>query len=206
VAGSKLIISAVDVRNRYSLQDLADINSALDSGINAAHLYFQGILGTSFDEATRTDVFYLDTAVVPAYNRLFRLRLTQAFLKPGSVSVGYGEKRIPPGDPFPTEGFQIDLDRGLVFLDESGDFGSYANKYVSVTYTAGFGTAVDSVVAPGWLKEAILSWMSSVLVFSSYKEEPGKAVPIAESIKREAASMVERYKRETALQFLPINF
>jgi hypothetical protein len=203
--GSKYIISAVDVRTRYSLQDLSDINTALDSGINAAHLYFQGVLGTSFDEATRTDVFYLDTAVVPAYNKMFRLRLTQAFLKPG-ISVGTGDKRGSSSEPLPAEGFQIDLDRGLVFLDEMGESGSYAGKYVSVTYTAGFGTGVDAVLPPGWLKEALLSWMSSVLVFSAYKEEPGKAVPIAESIKREAASMVERYKRETALQFLPITF
>jgi hypothetical protein len=203
--GSK-IISAVDVRTRYSLQDLSDVNSALDSGIVSAHLFFEGVLGTSFDEATRTDVFYLDTAVVPSYNKMFRLRLTQAFLKPGSCSVGFGDKRGSSSEPFPTDGSQIDLDRGLVFLDEMGEWGSYSGKYVSVTYTAGFGTGAGAVVPPGWLKEALLSWMSSVLVFSAYKEHPDKAIPIAESVKREAASMVDRYKRETALQFLPINF
>ena len=204
--GSKYIISAVDVRIRYSLQDLSDINTALDSGIAAAHLFFQGVLGTSFDEATRTDVFYLDPGIVPAYNKQFRLRLTQAFVKPGTLAVGYGDSRIPPGEPFPTAGYYHDLDRGLVFLDERSEWGTYANKFVAVSYTAGFGTGVDAVVPPAWLREALLSWMSSVLVFSAYKEEPGKAIPIAESIKREAASMVDRYKRETGLQHLPINF
>lgn len=205
--GSRYIISAVDVRTRYSLQDLSDVNLALDSGIAAAHLFFEGILGTSFDESTHTDMFYLDAGMIPAYHGQFRLRLKQAFVKPGTVVVMHGDRRNSlTGGVVDTE-FTADLERGLVFLDNDPEFGTnYASRYVSVTYTAGFGTGAGAVIPPGWLKEALLSWMSSVLVFSAYKEEPGKAVPISEAIKREASSMVERYKRETALQHLPINF
>jgi hypothetical protein len=206
VAASKQIINAAEVRNRYSLQDISDVNSALESGISGAHLFFQGILGTAFNEATLTDIFYLDTAVIAAYNKQFRLRLTQAFVKPGTLVVSFGDKRGAADSPCPAGDFYFDLDRGLVFLDAEGESGSYANKFVVVSYTAGFGTAAGAVVPPDWLKEALLSWMSAVLVFSAYKEEPGKAVPIAEAIKREATQMVERYKRETALQFLPIGY
>ena len=194
------------MRTRYSLQDLSDINSALDSGISAAHLFFQGILGTDFDEQNHTDVFYLDSSV-PTYHKMFRLRLTQAFVKPGSLTIDYSPTRSwSSALAYPAGYSNVDLNRGLVFLDEMGESGSHANKYFSISYTAGFGTGVGAVVPPAWLKEALLSWMSSVLVFSAYKEEPGKAVPIAESIKKEAAQMVDRYKRETALQHLPINF
>lgn len=211
MASLKLIIDEETVRNRLTLEDKEDINNAIAEGLNAAHAFFQGVLGTAFEEnIAAQDVFYLDTDLIPVLpNKQYRLRLTQALVKPGSVSMKYSDTRqealAATADVLPSDDFYVDDERGLVYIDAEGTSQgySYAKKFVVVTYQAGIG-ATTGVKAPPWLVEAVIAWMPSFLLYTSHGQEPDKILKTVQSIQGQASNMVNRYKRETALQFLPI--
>jgi hypothetical protein len=205
----KLIIDAAAVRERYVLQDLPDINAAIDSALPSAHIFFQEILGTEFTEQVHRDVFYLDDDLFPALlNDQFRLRLKQAFLKPGTLAINYAETRrlALSGDILLLDetDFFVDMDKGLVFVDAVGTERALHKTYVVVEYTAGFGTGAGAVKPPDWLKEAVMAYMASAWLYSSHGEEPEKTAKQALEIQQAAANMVNSHKRETALQLLPL--
>lgn len=203
MAGIKLIVDTEAVRTRFSLEDLQDVNDAIDSGLVAAHAAFQGALGTAFEENTLTDVFFMDSGADILPSGQFRLRLKQAFVKPGSVTIKYaGTRKDALGASAETmlaEDYHVDMDKGLVFIDS----GTYDDQYVVVTYTAGFSTSTG-VKPPDWLQEAVMAWIPSALLYASHTTDPDKIIGKAKEIQLLALSMIDRYKRETAFQLLPI--
>lgn len=158
----KLVVSREDVRERYVLQDRQDINDTVDSALRSAHLFFQGALGTEWNEAlNQTDVFYLNRDMFAVYpNNQFRFRLKRAFVRNSpAVVVKYALRRR---DLLDASGFAIldedyytvDYDKGIVFVDSDFDTGEIEsslsgwedkrNHYFSITYSAGFD---DEIVA-----------------------------------------------------------
>lgn len=205
----KLIIGPAEVRARYSLEDLEDINTSLDSGLEGAHTQFQTVLGTRFEVLTQSDVFYTDDGVIPAVNKQFRLRLKNAFVKEGSAVITMGDTRrdlLSAPVVVSSDDYFVDASKGLVFVDALGrDSGvNYAKRFIGVAYTSGFGAAAGLQQPPAWLKEAVLVWMSSILLYNQFRDKPDKAVPLADKIQRNACAMIDAYKRETALQFTPL--
>ncbi len=217
MAGTKLIVDVDDAREKLSLQDLAEINDALEKGLTAAHVFFASALGSVFEESTgRKDVFFLDDNLIPVrQNNQFRLRLKQAFVKPGSASLVYADTRRGVLDPavavaVPAEDFYLDEAKGLVYLDDASDqcttlsaldATSYKNKYIAVTYDAGFGDNTG-VIPPEWLREAVLAWLPSALMQKS--DNLSEDLKIATDIRQMAIEIVAPYKRESALNFHPI--
>lgn len=218
MATPELIVSIEDVRERMSLPNVPEINDAIERGLNACHVAFAAVLGSAFEAtASLVDIFYLNEdlhALRP--NNLFRLRLRQAFVKPGSVSLIYADTRKGLTDSptaFPVADYQLDLNKGLVFIDDVSSINtlttawqsdSYRNKYVQVTYTAGFKTAAldTGVLPPDWLVEAVKAWMPSVLFNKA--DDIAKQMQVALEVRRQALIMIEPYKRETAFNFHPI--
>jgi len=203
MASTTLVVDADTVRERMSLQDLEDINTAIESGLLAAHLFFAPILGTPFEPVTATtDVFFLDSNLFTTLpNKMFRLRLKQAFVHAGSVSVKFAGLRVGAlsagAEAMPSADFYIDVEKGLVFIDAN----SYDQKFVVVTYSAGFDATHK---APEWLKQAVLAYMPSILLYQSMQAEPEKVSKQVLQIQNQASQMVTHKKRETALQLSPI--
>lgn len=218
MAGTKLIVDADEVRERMSLADLPEIIEAIDRGLTAAHVAFAGALGSTFEEIVDTsEVFFLDSSLHPLHpNNQLRLRLKKAFVKPGSVAIRYGLTRgvamdVAQSTVIPSTDFIVDTDKGLVYIDdiEQRDGASfsalagtnYNDKYVVVTYTAGFG-ATSGVNPPEWLREAVLAWMPGALLTKS--DDYDKQKKMADNIREQAVLMVEPYKRESAFNYMPI--
>ena len=214
----QLVVTQAQVRDRYSLQNRTDINAAIDSALISAHHFFQGVLGTVWENATGLkDIFYLNDDLHPYHpNNQYRLRLKRAFLHTQvvpTIKVASSRKYLLDGvtaTTVPTTDYFVDYDKGLIFLDRGVDESDevvidstdYRNQWVSVTYDAGFDGA--TWVAPQWLQEAVLSWMASVMLTSAHTETPDKVIRTAQEIQNQAADMISQYKRETSFQFTPV--
>lgn len=218
---ANLIISVEDVRGRLSLPNIPEINDAIERALTACYVFFNAVLGTTFEpQAGLVDTFYLDPdRNVAQPNRMFRLRLKQAFLKPSSAVLVYagsrGELATAPV-ALPSMDYKLDEDKGLLYIDAVDDCasfdsavlafsaGDYRRKYVQVTYTAGFDSTdlVTGVLPPQWLKEAMLAWLPSALLTKS--DDVQKQLTTAVEIRKLAAAMVEPFKRESALAYHPI--
>lgn len=209
MAGLNLIIDTPAVRERMSLQDLDDINNAIDSGLNAAHAYFEGVLNTQFSPITnQTDVFFVNSNLVPAVGGMYKLGCKRMFLS-GTPVVKWAttRKQLLDGvsaEVVPAEDYTIDMQKGLLYIEagEASDRltqrdNGYADVYVSITYNAGFDT---SNAAPDWLKEAVLAYMPSVLISEDEKNKLESLV----SVRRMAAEMTSPYQRNSGFIISPV--
>jgi hypothetical protein len=214
MTATSFVVGIDEARDKLALQDLPEVNDAIARGLTAAHVFFSSVLGTSFEESlARKDVFFLDSALHPVRPHFqFRLRLTQAFVKPGSVSLFYAGSRRDVLDPsmaaaISSTEYYVDTEKGIVYLDDLGSDSfttsgvSYRDKFVRVDYDAGFG-ATTGVTPPEWLKEAILAWLPSAIVVKS-QDIDGWA-KTAMTIRQLATDMVAPYTRESAFNFHPI--
>lgn len=230
MAEIKIVVSRKAIRERYSLEDKQDINDALDSGLRAAHLFFQAILGTEWNlVADQKDIFYANDDLFPVHpNDQYRFRLKRAFVHATpAVEVRYAGTRKDLLDDaknvvVPTADYYVDPDKGIVYLDIDGsdDNSTYRNQFFSVKYSSGFDDEVvdtqgteagePAIVteaehpAPEWLKEAIIAWMGSVIALNSRSDSPDRDIRMAKEIQNSAADMVETHKRETAFLFNPV--
>jgi len=192
----KMVIDSDAVRERMALQDLPDINLAIDSALNAAHILYQSLLDTPFEPVTGVqEVFYLDPDRYPIVPRGgYRLRLGRAFVKASSVVVELGTDE----DSFTAfTGFKVDATKGLVMIPEADG----EDMYVRVTYSAGFDATNP---APDWLKEAILAQMPIVLNSQQTTNRSEEAYPTANLSRELASQMVEAHLRGTAFHYRPI--
>jgi len=200
---TKLIVDTASVLQRMSLPtDVSSVSDAIDSALASAHVFFEGRLGTQITALQAlTDYFFVDSKLIGfAPNGLYRLRLRQAFVKTGTVSLttSYTRKGIHAvgADPVLAEDFEVDLVKGLVYLDES-----LADRYVAVTYSAGFDSANKP---PEWLVEAMYAYIPSVLNLSQPTNRDDESLKVAIQVQNLAGSMVDAYKRETSLQLSPL--
>lgn len=199
--GVKVIVSTDDLRQRMGLQDISEINDALDSALTAAHTVFQGLLETQFEPRQGLqDVFHLDRDAFPVVkNSLFRLRLKQAFVKVGSVSVKVSNNKFDftQGETLSSgSDFAIDFTKGVVYVSEE-----FAGKFAQVTYDAGFDATNK---APFWLVEAVMAYVPNVLNSQQTTNRSSEAEPAAKENAKIAIPMVEPYMRGKALQLKPI--
>lgn len=159
----KFVVTRDEVRERYSLEDRQDINDKLDSGLKSAHLFFQGSLGTEWEEVSnQTDVFFLNRELFPVNpNASFRFRLKRGFVRSSPAPViKYAVRRRDLTDvtqytTLDATYYTVDYEKGIVFLDD--DFldiqgaavdqwsGETGNRFFAITYSAGFDNEVVSV-------------------------------------------------------------
>lgn len=153
-----LLTSIADVRDAIRFDDIDEINTAIESALEAATADMINILRTEFDRQERTDFFYIEkTTPYGAVDQDY-WRLTAGFVDEDedfSVELGSSPAEIT-ADPLDIESSCIvNYTRGLItYAGEAQD-----SKFVKVTYTSGFelGTGDDDRVyqdVPTWLKQA----------------------------------------------------
>lgn len=170
----KLFITLDDLKFRMTINpELEGVDENLESAIAASQLRIEVFLDSKLNKAAYVSKYSLDS---DAYSGnqvagLFRCYLKSGFVlaSPALVVMSGGawnslDTVVPDTD------YYVDPDRGILYIDAG-----YADKYISVGYTAGFNKASE---IPDWLKECILGYAPVVLNFSqaaknSQSEEGG---------------------------------
>jgi len=181
-----------------SLSDLPEINTAIDSALNAAHLHFQGLLRTSFSPTSGlTDTFYLRENEFPEnINGFLRLRLSRGFIDPTSLQLTSGDTLSTIAAVVGATEYGVDADKGILYLDDS-----YESKYVQVVYDCGF---AGNVKPPDWLKEAILSFVPSVLNSQQTTNRADEAEATSSQARNLTEVTIEPYLRRVPFCYKPL--
>ena len=157
----KLIVGADQVRDRMALPDHADVNTALDSILPAAHLVFQSILQTQFEVSSHVDTFCLSRYMYPVLNSHYRCRLKQAFVKQSpAVTVAVAFTRSGDYTTINNLYWYVDYEKGIVFIDQTTVEDLADSLWVKITYSAGFDSTNKP---PDWLVEGILGYVPAIL-------------------------------------------
>jgi hypothetical protein len=156
------LVSVEEIKERMALNDSEEVDSTLTTCIIAATSMLSASLGTDFDSASHTDLFYLDSNDRPPdFRSNFRLRLTKAFLTDDAVVVKVGDTISDITTSVSATEVQINRRKGIVYIPSS-----YEGYYVSVAYTAGFrksATGITANLPPQGVKEAMFSLIPLVM-------------------------------------------
>lgn len=194
----KLYVDPELVRNRMSLPDQADVNSAIESAIAASQLIIEGLLETRFDAvSSKTDTYYLDENKHPVIpDGYFRLRLSQAFVKSGSVSVKQGDTMDDVSTAIAASEYKVNLEKGIVYVPEA-----YSGLYVSVTYDAGFDSTNK---IPDWLTEVIVSHVPTVINVQQITHRDEEAAEVNKTHMQLSNTLLQTHMRGKAFHVYPI--
>lgn len=192
------IIDAKTVIARMGIQDYDGVSETIASSIRAAESRFQAILDTRFDPVSTTDVFFVRADKFPVVeDGYFRLRLKRAFVNP-SLAVVVHESETIGGTTtvVSSANYLIDKQKGIVYIAES-----FANKYILVTYAAGFS---DSNPPPDWLKEALLSYMPYAMNNHQPTNRNDAQGPRLAKVADISGEILAPYMRGTAWHYRPV--
>ena len=222
------ILTIEEVRTAFKLPDHSDVDDAIAVALISARTYLEGVFCSPFEHTgTRVDLFRPDAVKLPIIlNGYFRLHLKQAFLWPAAdftIVVEVSDEQGGTYETVPGTDYWTDDDKGILhlrFSDPREDqeitprrlltgqsaFTSYDKRWVRVTYKAGFNEdpPTPEHVAPEWLKQAFLVYMTPTLSLTNTEEtkttDPKQAV---DNVKL-AAGMIEPYMRGRSQAFYPV--
>ena len=196
--GLKYIIDSDAVIQRMGLPNVDGVAESIDSHLTAAHVRFQGLLDTTFEPVTRTDLFKLTSGKYPMVpDGYFRLRLRKGFVKAESITVkAAAGPDMGSAETLTFPNYSIDLEKGIVYVAEA-----FEDKYVSVLYSAGFDSTNK---APDWLKEAVLAYMPYLMNTQQSTNRAKEQEGVVKKVADVSADMMLPYLRGTAYQYRPI--
>ena len=163
------LITVDQVIQRMSLGDHEDVLNAIESALKGVSEFLESKIDTDFDPVTdKVEIFhprvqkYWDTTP----DGLLRLRLKNAFVQSG-IELKFGNALSDvvghTGTVVPTTDYNVDFERGYIYLDLE-----YDEEYISVKYSSGIqvpaGPAPPLVTdVPQWLQEVALAYVPVVL-------------------------------------------
>jgi len=197
------VIDADAVISKLSLQDIAEVRSALENILPGAHAIVQGVLQTPFEKTVYADLFYLNSDYYPVNpNGMMCCRLRQGFAWADTLSVNMGGSRkdvLAEPVPVAADDYMVDAVRGLVKVDES-----FSGSWLKINYTAGFD---NTHKPPDWLYEAVLSYLPHLIAQPTGSFDTNAMNAANEAAKRDfevMAKIVDPYLRSSSFQFLPV--
>lgn len=198
-------VQADEVRARMGLDPLVTENeTVIVSAIQAAQFTVQDYLGTELQLTSSiiTDTFYLDGTLHNDYipEGTFRLHCTRGFLlNDANFTIQYSTMLLGAvwTDMLVTD-FIVERQSGRIKVSET-----HEDKYVKVTYKAGFSTDGGPEI-PAWLKEGIIAYTpSQINVGGGQAQNPGGLGTAADSAKHALTAMA-RYVRSRAFVWYPV--
>ncbi len=176
---------------------------AVDSAISRAMTKLEGVLTSSLQYAAITDTFYVSGSEGSPIHEMYRLRLSQGFVR-GTEPLGVyvSETKSRQGPFTRLYEYIVDFDKGVVQVAHEGLLG----KAMLVKYTAGFQDGDD---VPYPLKHALISYTPLLLLSSSsVANDPEKQASVlskATSFDSIGADMVARYNRRVGSCYKPLD-
>lgn len=169
-------------------------------GVAKAQLRLEEELGTKLDQFDNVETFHADTELTAGtltYGMLC-LRLTNGFVlnsEAAPVVVEYSLGWSGPFTVIPSTEYQINWEKGLIFLDPE-----YDGKYIKVEYRSGFKKSGETPTA---IKQAIFSMLPATL---TVQNEGDDQKTVDKSGMKFAGTIVNSLKRPTPIAFRPYLF
>jgi hypothetical protein len=132
----------------------SDTTKSVEDAISAAQSYIEGLLDVCLVPKQYNDTFYLDKDSHSGIQAggTFRLYLKTGFVKQAFFTVFVSDTWNGEQSLIVRSLVKVDLEKGILYVDAD----KYADKYVHVSYGAGFGSS-DQV--PDWLRNAVLNYL-----------------------------------------------
>lgn len=194
-----LLISTDLLKHRMAIDPaLQGIEDSLESAIHAAQLHIEAIYGSRLSPTSNSDIFFIDPTYFSgiAIGGLYRLLLTNAFVKPSSLKVSAGDSWNSTTTEVPDTDYKLIADRGVLLLDKS-----YADKHIQVVYDSGFDSPAETY---DWVKEAILSFAPVVFNFGQTTNRNDEAEKGYKASAEHAVAVVSPYRRNTGFMYRPL--
>lgn len=194
-----LLVAIESVKSRMVMaSEQLGVNPAITSAIIAAQLRIEAELDTSLTYQDSEDTYQINPelfgGVIPAGN-LWRLYLKNGLVSEDKpVEVSYSRSRTGVYSPLSESDFEIDYDKGLVFISA----GIHDLDFIKVKYSSGF----ETDTAPDWLVEAILGYVPTCLSLGP-AADPKKTAPYEDSL-RHAQILLHRHLRNVGSVFRAI--
>lgn len=212
------------IRDRLTLPDDEKTNQTISDAIDAATIYLGEILQTDFGLNTYTDTFFIDTGIYNSRSMLFRLKLSNGFVKRSSVVVKYTPVL------FDTNPQWIDLTQGPDYLVSNPEKGwidvqdtppaigyGYGyrtrllsnlrgpfvrDQFVQVSYEAGFADDLDNV--PAWLQEAAFTYALKMLSVQQIGDQEPVLTKTFQMLDKHRGAVLDRHLRVTSSGIPPM--
>jgi hypothetical protein len=135
-----LYINPQDVADRMQLQEQLDgVLDTISSGILAAQIHVQSVIGSELQVVSRDDIFFCDSDAFSGIQPggFFRLELASGWVRSDTavtITTDIDWNMPNPDSSISASAYRIDYDRGYIALDRK----LFHDKYVEVVYTTGF--------------------------------------------------------------------
>lgn len=186
------LVTVAEVKTRL-VSSLTGVDALVEQGIEAAQYRIESALACRLDKDTYEHVFYLDDTVHNGIQpgKRFRLFLECGFVVEDSITVSAGEDPDDLEELEDTD-WSIDLEKGVVYVKNT-----YVGQYVKVEYSAGFELVSSTVTPtpPGWLKEAILSYVPVVFNMSQPSNRSDEAEKLDAMSAEHAMAIINAHTR-----------
>lgn len=153
------LVGIKTVKERSGFNSNTDTQLTVNAALEAASLYFESVLDTTFVREVAVDTFYLSSKEVPFQGDFPVLRLSKAFVDSAQpLTLEYANNwNTFDGDKLTIEPskFVLNDKKGLIRLMGT----DLDNTFIKATYTAGFNIDAnesdlyDQSEVPGWLIE-----------------------------------------------------
>ena len=213
----KPLVDSEELRIGLGLMDHPDVISSLDRAIIGSQIYFEEVLQTKLMKQSNSDNFNIDPKLIYITpNGYYRLRLRNSFVREAP------ELSVTIYETFPalmqnqgglvldkTKGdFYVDSGKGVVHINQQ--MATVANTYINyinvprysifakVSYDSGYAGKAD---ASEWLKEAISSYVPSLITQKQITNRSSEAAEIFKTGKDHAFTLLEPYLRDVGFTF-----
>lgn len=190
---------------RLAMQDQAEDDAFLavvEQALDAAAVFLEGQLDTSFEEESHVDTFLIDSNVYQSFGGLYQLKLSNGFVQPASLTLTKVDSLFDAAlSPVQLTAQEYLADpKSLVkgFIDIREEL---RGGYVSVAYTSGF-PDIDSV--PAWLSEASLAHAISVMAWQQVGDEKPALSKILIEVSKYKEAVLNRHLRSSSRAIPPV--
>lgn len=163
------LVAASAVSSALGLGSITLIDNAVTAALHTATEEVKAATLADYDEGTYTDVFFIHAMFRAGDSYRATLALRHGFVTgtpTAKVAANYAAV-VAEGEAILSTALILDAERGGLTIDSADNL---SNKYVSVTYNAGFAVdgsddeLYDADDVPEWLKKAAILYASASLL------------------------------------------
>lgn len=184
---------------RLAMQDQENDDnflSVVGQSLDAAAIFLEGQLDTTFEQDAHSDTFYIDPDIYQAFGGLYRLKLSNGFVAEASLSLSKIDSLFDTS----LVSVQLTAQEYLVspkllakgFIDIREEL---QGTYVTVGYTSGFS---DISEVPTWLSEASLAHAISVMSWQQVGDEKPALSKILQEVQKYREAVLNRHLRRSS--------
>lgn len=185
-----------------SQEDDDNFLSVVSSALDAATLFLEGQLDTTFEKESFTDTFFIDSTVYQAYGRMYQLKLSHGFVDSSTLVLtkvdDLFDQSLSPVQLTAQE-FLVNpkgAEKGFIDISDT-----LRDVYLQVSYASGF---EDVSEVPDWLSEASMAHAISVMGWQQVGDDKPALTKVAQDIANHKGAILNRHMRTSSRAIPPI--